>query len=87
VRAGIYVSRRRWTLKMDNGVEIELPEVDPAGAIARLATLEHDGHILEKDILSLDIRMPDRVVARLTEDAAAARAVALAGKKKKGAAT
>ena len=88
VRAGIYVSNRRWTLKMDNGVEIDLPELNPADALSRLALLEHDGHILEKDIISVDLRIPGRVVARLTEEAAAARATALASKtKKKGAAT
>ena len=89
IRAGIYVAGRRWTLKTDSGLEIELPEIDPADAVARLALLEHDGHILEKDVLSLDLRIRGRVVARLTADAAAARADALAKKtaKKKGATT
>ena len=89
IRAGIYVAGRRWTLKTDGGLEIDLPEKDPADAVARLALLEHDGHILEKDVLSLDLRIPGRVVARLTADAAAARADALARKtaKKKGATT
>lgn len=89
IRAGIYVAGRRWTLKTDGGLEIDLPEKDPATAVARLALLEHDGHILEKDVLSLDLRMPGRVVARLGADAAAARADMLAKKlaKKKGATT
>jgi cell division protein FtsQ len=88
IRAGMYVAGRRWTLKTDGGIEIDLPETDPADAVARLALLEHDGHILEKDILSLDLRIPGRVVARLTVDAAAARADLLAKKtKKKGATT
>ena len=88
IRAGIYVSGRRWTLKMENGVAVDLPETDPAAALSRFALLEHDGHILEKDILSVDLRIPGRVTARLTEDAGAARAAALASKsKKKGATT
>ena len=87
IRAGIFVSQRRWSLKTDNGIDIDLPETGAADAIARLAQLEHDGHILQKDILSLDLRIPGRVVARLTEDATAARAAMLATKKKKGAAT
>ena len=88
IRAGIYVSGRRWTLKTDGGIDIALPETDPADAIAKLADLEHDGHILERDIVSLDLRVPGRVVARLTADAAAAREAALAKKpKKKGATT
>ena len=84
----MYVSGRRWTLKTDGGIDIALPEENPQDAIAKLADLEHDGHILEKDIVSLDLRMPDRVVARLSVDAAAARDAALAKKpKKKGATT
>ena len=89
IRAGIYVSGRRWTLKTDSGLAIDLPEKNPADAVARLALLEHDGHILEKDVLSLDLRIAGRVVGRLTADAAAARADALTKKtvKKKGATT
>jgi len=88
LRAGMYVSGRRWTLKTDDGIEIALPEIDPQDAVAKLAALEHDGHILEKDVVSLDLRVPDRVVARLTADAEAAREAALAKKpKKKGAPT
>lgn len=82
IRAGILVSKRRWTLKMNNGVEIDLPEVNPGPALSRFALLEHDGHILEKDIISLDLRIPGRVTVRLTAEASAARAAALAKKKK-----
>ena len=88
IRAGLYVAGRRWTLKTMAGLEIALPEKEPADAIAGLALLEHEGRILEKDVISLDLRIPGRVVARLTPDAAAARADLLARKsKKKGATT
>ena len=88
IRAGMYVSGRRWTLKTDSGIDIDLPESDPAVAVAKLAEVEHDGHILERDIVSLDMRVPDRIVTKLTADAEAAREAALAKKpKKKGAST
>ena len=88
IRAGLYVAGRRWTLKTVAGLEIALPEKEPADAIARLAILEHEGRILEKDVISIDLRIPGRVIARLTSDAAAARADLLARKsKKKGATT
>ena len=88
IRAGIYVAGRRWTLKTNSGIEIVLPEKAPADALSRLALLEHDSHILEKDILSLDLRIPGRVVARLSAEAGAAREEALAKKTKaKGAQT
>jgi cell division protein FtsQ len=84
VRAGLLVGGRRWTLKMDNGVDVRLPELGAPQAVARLAGLIREQKILEKDVLSIDLRMPDRVVLRLTEDAAAARADANKGKPKGG---
>ena len=85
IRAGTYVSGRRWTLKLD-GVDIRLPEDGAAGALARLVDLERRNRLLEKDIIAVDLRMPDRVVVRLTEEAAAARAESQK-KTKKGTAT
>lgn len=85
IRAGTYVSGRRWTLKLD-GVDVRLPEADPAEALARLVRLERESKILEKDIIAVDLRMADRVVVRLTEEAAAARAESRK-KPKKGTAT
>jgi cell division protein FtsQ len=73
IRAGTLVAGRRWTLKMDNGMDVRLPERGAKAAIARLAALERDQKILEKDVLAVDLRMPDRVVVRLSEEAAAAR--------------
>jgi cell division protein FtsQ len=82
IKAGTYVSGRRWTLKLD-GVDVRLPEDDPAGALARLVKLERNERLLEKDIIAVDLRMADRVVVRLTEEAAAARAETQQQNKKK----
>jgi len=81
IKAGTYVSGRRWTLKLD-GVDVRLPETDPAAALARLVKYEREAGLLEKDIIAVDLRMPDRLVVRLTEEAAAARAEAQKAKKK-----
>lgn len=83
IKAGIYVGQRRWTLQMDTGVEVMLPEIDPKTALARLAALDHAGRITDKDVLWLDLRIPGRITARLSEDAAAARLAMLAKKPKK----
>ncbi len=84
IRAGTLVSGRRWNLKMDNGMDVRLPEQGAADAVARLVKLEREQKILEKDVLAVDLRMPDRVVVRLTEEAASARADALKQKKMRG---
>jgi cell division protein FtsQ len=80
IRAGTLVAGRRWTLKMDNGIDVRLPELGPADALARLAKLHRDQKILQKDVIAVDLRMSDRVIVRLTEEAMAAR---LDGLKKK----
>lgn len=73
IKAGTLNSGRRWTLKMDNGLDIQLPETLAEQALTRLANLEKDQKILEKDIIAVDLRIGDRVVLRLTEEALANR--------------
>ncbi len=88
IKAAILVAERRWTLQMDNEVEVALPEVGASAAVAELARLQREDHVLDKDILSIDLRVPGRMFVRLTADAAAARATAQAQKSKmKGART
>lgn len=77
IRAGTLVAERRWTLTLDNGMDVRLPESDPVGALRRLVAIEEAHGLLEKDVIAIDLRMPDRVVVRLTEEAFAARASTL----------
>jgi cell division protein FtsQ len=84
IRAGTLVSGRRWTLKMENGMDVRLPEHGAAESLARLVKLEREQKILEKDVLAIDLRMPDRIVVRLSEEAAGARAEALKKKPSRG---
>ncbi len=87
-RAGILTGTRRWNLKLDNGLDVKLPE-EAGPALERLTVLIKEQNLLDKDILSLDMRQPDRLVLRLTEEAAAERQEALKAKlaKAKGGAT
>ncbi|MGH6829537.1 MAG: cell division protein FtsQ/DivIB [Methylocella sp.] len=80
--AGVLVAGRRWTLKTANGIDVLLPEMEPEAALARLVDLQRTSHVLDKDILSLDLRQPGRVVARLAQGAAAERAAMLPSKTK-----
>jgi len=82
IQAGMLISQRRWSLKVNNGVDVLLPEKDPQAAIATLVGLQRDFHVLDRDLVSLDLRQPGRVVARLTEEAVAAREALLAHKAK-----
>jgi cell division protein FtsQ len=72
VEAGVLIGQRRWNLKLKSGIDIKLPEADPKAAIATLLALQRQSRILERDILTLDFRVPGRVFVRLAEEAEAA---------------
>lgn len=80
-RAGIFVGQRRWDLQTTNGITVKLPGTNPEDALKTLAELERQSRILEKDLITLDLRMPGRVVARLTEAGATSRIEQTAKKK------
>ncbi len=83
LRASILVARRRWNLRLTNGIDVRLPEMDVAQALDRLVALDRDKKLLSRDIAAVDLRLPDRVTVTLSDAAAAARDDALKDKKKK----
>ncbi|HEY7662889.1 MAG TPA: cell division protein FtsQ/DivIB [Xanthobacteraceae bacterium] len=85
VRASVLVGERRWNLRLKNGIDVRLPESDVASALKRLMVLEREKHLTTRDILAIDLRVPDRVTVRLSDAAAQARIDAAKDKgKKKG---
>jgi cell division protein FtsQ len=83
LRASIMVADRRWNLRLKNGIDVRLPETNVEQALDRLVALDREKKILSRDILAIDLRLPDRVTVRLSDAAAAAREEALKDKKKK----
>lgn len=71
VAAAVRVSDRRWNLKLDDGIEIQLPENDLASAWTMLVELDRKEQLLARDVQTVDLRLPDRLVLRLTPDAQA----------------
>jgi cell division protein FtsQ len=86
LRAAVLVAERRWNVMLKNGIDIRLPEADPAAALDTLVKLDRDNKILSRDLAAIDLRLPDRVTVQLSDEAAAARLEALKAKspKKKG---
>jgi cell division protein FtsQ len=70
-RAGILVAERRWNLRLKNGIDIRLPEEDPALALERLVSLDKSQQIMTRDVTVIDLRVPDRVAVGLSDEAAA----------------
>lgn len=83
VQAVVLVGERRWNLHMTNGIDIRLPEYDVERALQTLARLNEEKQLLTRDITAVDLRLPDRVTVRLSEEAFEARGGTLKDKKPK----
>ena len=83
VRAAVLVGERRWNLRLKNGIDVRLPETDIAPALERLVALDKEKNLVTRDIVAIDLRLPDRVTVRLSEAAAQARIDAAKDKAKK----
>ncbi|MBR0791876.1 FtsQ-type POTRA domain-containing protein [Bradyrhizobium manausense] len=82
-KAAIYVGERRWNLRLKDGLDVRLPEQDVGNALAALSKLDKDDRLFSKDIVAIDMRLPDRLVVQLSDDAAKARDDLFKDKKKK----
>lgn len=64
VTAAVRIGGRRWNLRFDNGIDVQLPENDAADAWAQLAKAERVSRVLARDVEVIDLRLPDRLVVR-----------------------
>jgi len=60
VTAAVRVDDRRWNLQIDNAIDVLLPETNLAEAWARLAAQERANKLLQRDIRTVDMRLPER---------------------------
>jgi cell division protein FtsQ len=72
-KAAIFVGERRWNLRLKEGLDIRLPEMDVGNALAALSRLDKEDHLFSRDIVAVDMRLPDRLTVQLSDDAAKAR--------------
>jgi cell division protein FtsQ len=70
VQAAVWINDRRWNLKLDSGVDIELPENGVADAWSHLAAIDRDHGLLARDIERVDLRLGDRVVVKVSQEPA-----------------
>ena len=82
-KAAIFVGERRWNLRLKDGLDIRLPENDVGNALAALSKLDKEDRLFSRDIVAVDMRLPDRLTVQLSEDAAKAREELFKDKKKK----
>jgi cell division protein FtsQ len=72
-KAAILVGERRWNLRLNDGLDIRLPENDIGNALAMLSKLDKEDKLFSRDITAVDMRLPDRLTVQLSDEAAKAR--------------
>jgi cell division protein FtsQ len=72
-KAAVFVGERRWNLRLKDGLDIRLPENEVGNALAALSKLDKEERLFSRDIVAVDMRLPDRLTVQLSEDAAKAR--------------
>lgn len=64
LRSAVYVGQRRWNLTLDDGLTIKLPADDAGAALQRLMALDKSDKLLSRDLLIVDLRLPDMLILR-----------------------
>lgn len=64
LRAANRIGDRRWDLRLDNGIDIRLPDTDVARAIRDVAALDSEHRLLARRISMIDLRQPDVLIIR-----------------------
>ncbi|MDZ4089580.1 MAG: cell division protein FtsQ/DivIB [Tabrizicola sp.] len=71
LRGLVRVGERRWDVVLDRNQRILLPEENPVQALERLLALDHAQDLMNRDILTVDLRSDHRPTLRLTPNALA----------------
>lgn len=67
MEAAVRVSDRRWNLHLQPKLLVKLPEHNISGALQRLSQLIREQKILERSIVAVDLRLPDRMFLERAE--------------------
>lgn len=67
------IGDRRWNLRLKNGVEVLLPEEGMEKALSRLVDMDKKQKLLSKPILTVDMRLPERMFIKLSPENVARR--------------
>ncbi|HIP80265.1 MAG TPA: FtsQ-type POTRA domain-containing protein [Kiloniellaceae bacterium] len=68
VTSAVLVAGRRWNVQIEGRIDVRLPEDDAAAAWAQLAEIERRQGLLSRDVVVIDLRLPDRLVVRTSPD-------------------
>ncbi len=65
LRALVRVGQRRWNIELDKDLTIMLPEQAPKDALARVMAWHYGDEVLDRGLVAVDMRLPDRPTLRM----------------------
>jgi len=68
VTAATHLRSSRWDIRLDK-IEVRLPEKDAEGALEYLLSLQNHHRFMEREIMTIDMRLPGQLILRLTPEA------------------
>ncbi|MBA3813791.1 MAG: FtsQ-type POTRA domain-containing protein [Alphaproteobacteria bacterium] len=66
VTAAMHLRSMRWDIRLDEKVDIRLPEKNAESALEYLLVLENRHHLMDREIMTVDMRIPGQLILRLT---------------------
>ena len=62
-----YQSNRRWDVYLRNNIRIQLPEQNTKSAWSKLAEMDRQHQLTKRDVMNIDLRVPNKLVIRPTK--------------------
>lgn len=72
-KAFVRVGKRRWNIVMKDGVRVMLPENEWREALENLHAMHIERQLLDREIVQVDLRLPDRMIMKLKHEDAEVR--------------
>lgn len=69
IRAFVRVGQRRWNVALDGDMTILLPEDGAEEALSRVMAWHYGEKVLDRGLINIDMRLPDRPTLRMTPEA------------------
>lgn len=69
LRGFVRMGERRWDVVLDRSQRIMLPEDDGVRALERVIAMDQAVDMLERDLVAVDLRLPQRPTLRMTDGA------------------
>ena len=69
MRGLVRVGERRWDIILDKEQKILLPSLEPLQALEKVIALHETNKLLDRDIVFVDMRIPNRPTVRMSQEA------------------